>query len=53
MVFGKEFGNLAQGDTSTGKVGTSIILVMETNSIVNIPVDRTITYTTIVVDYHY
>jgi len=50
-AFGKEFGNLAQGDATTNTPGTDSIFVMNYEQIRNIPNDRTITYTRIVVDY--
>jgi hypothetical protein len=50
-AFGKEFGNLAQGDNATNTPGTNSIVVLTHDQIQNIPKDRTVTYTTIVVDY--
>jgi hypothetical protein len=50
-AFGKEFGNLAQGDTVTNTPGTNSIYVLGHEAIRNIPRDRTVTYTRIVVDY--
>ncbi len=50
-AFGKEFGNLAQGDEVTNTKGTDSIFVMTHEQIQAIPNDRTITYTRIVVDY--
>ena len=50
-AFGKEFGNLAQGDDLTGTPGTNTIFVLTHKQIHNIPRDRTVTYTRIVVDY--
>ena len=50
-AFGKEFGNLAQGDTLTNTPGTNSIHVLTHNEIRQIPADRTITYAHIVVDY--
>jgi hypothetical protein len=50
-AFGKEFGNLAQGDTITNTPGTDSIFVLNHEQIQCIPKDRTITYTRIVVDY--
>ena len=49
--FGKEFGNLAQGDERTGEKGTNSIFVLTHEEIKNIPKDRTVTYGRIVVDY--
>jgi hypothetical protein len=50
-AFGKEFGNLAQGDDKTGEKGTNSIFVMSHNDIANIPKGRTVTYGRIVIDY--
>jgi len=50
-AFGKEFGNLAQGDTATNTPGTDTIFVLSHEQIKQIPRDRTVTYTCIVVDY--
>ena len=50
-AFGKEFGNLAQGDAATNTPGTDSIFVMTYEQIRRIPNDRTVTYTRIVVDY--
>ena len=50
-AFGKEFGNLAQGDNVTNTPGTDSIFVMTHEQILRIPHDRTVTYTRIVVDY--
>ncbi len=50
-AFGKEFGNLAQGDAATNTPGTDSIFVMTHEQILRIPYDRTVTYTRIVVDY--
>jgi len=50
-AFGKEFGNLAQGDTLTGTPGTNTIFVLSHDEIRNIPRDRTVTYVRIVVNY--
>jgi hypothetical protein len=50
-AFGKEFGNLAQGDTATNTPGTDTIFVLTHEQIKQIPRDRTVTYTRIVVDY--
>ena len=37
-AFGKEFGNLAQGDAKTGEQGTNSIFVMSHEEIATIPV---------------
>lgn len=50
-AFGKEFGNLAQGDAATNTPGTDSIFVMTHEQTRQIPNDRTVTYTRIVVDY--
>ena len=49
--FGKEFGNLAQGDNKTGQQGTNSIFVLDHAHIKNISKDRVITYARVVVDY--
>ena len=49
--FGKEFGNLAQGDNKTGTPGMDAIHVMDLEQIQNIPTDRIVTYARIVVDF--
>eukprot|EP00804_Cyclotella_cryptica_P015897 CCRYP_006383-RA/>CCRYP_006383-RA protein AED:0.07 eAED:-0.04 QI:0/0/0/1/0/0/2/0/1375 len=50
-AFGKEFGNLAQGDNKTGEKGTDSIFVMSHDDIANIPKGRTVTYGRIVIDF--
>eukprot|EP00804_Cyclotella_cryptica_P028752 CCRYP_008237-RA/>CCRYP_008237-RA protein AED:0.41 eAED:0.41 QI:0/0/0/1/0/0/2/0/217 len=50
-AFGKEFGNLAQGDNKTGEKGTSTMFAMTHTEIRNIPREQTITYGQVVVDY--
>eukprot|EP00804_Cyclotella_cryptica_P023697 CCRYP_019320-RA/>CCRYP_019320-RA protein AED:0.37 eAED:0.35 QI:0/0/0/1/1/1/6/0/1607 len=50
-AFGKEFGNLAQGDLKTGEKGTNTLFVMSHDEIANIPRGRTITYGRIVIDF--
>ena len=50
-AFGKEFGNLAQGDAETNTPGSDSIHVLPLEQIQHIPKDRTITYARIVVDY--
>jgi hypothetical protein len=49
--FGKEFGNLCQGDDLTGEVGTNALHGMSHDELANIPKDRVVTYARIVVDY--
>jgi len=50
-AFGKEFGNLAQGDPTTNTPGTNSIYVLTHDQIKHIPKDRVVMYTRIVVDY--
>ena len=50
-AFGKEFGNLAQGDNLTNTARTDSIFVLTHQQIQRIPHDRTVTYPRIVVDY--
>lgn len=50
-AFGKEFGNMAQGDARTGKKGTNSIFVMTHQEIANIPKNRVITYARVVIDF--
>ena len=50
-VFGKEIGNLAQGDTKTGTKGTNTIFFLTHSEIHQIPKDRKVTYLKVVVDY--
>jgi hypothetical protein len=50
-AFGKELGALAQGDNKTGAAGTNTIFFMTHSEIKNIPSDRTITYSRVVVNY--
>ena len=49
--FGKEFGNLAQGDGRIGEIGTHSIFALTLQEMKNIPKDRTVTYALIVVDF--
>ena len=49
-AFGKEFGNLAQGDKKMGMKGTNTVFVMNHDKIDNIPKDRVVTYDRIVID---
>jgi len=51
LAFGKEFGNLAQGDELTGTEGTDSVFVMSHQDIETIPSDRVVTYARIVVDF--
>ena len=44
-------GNLAQGDKKTNTEGTESLFVMTHKEIRNIPKDRTVTYTRMVVEY--
>ena len=50
-VFSEEFGNMAQGNRKTNTPGTDSIFIMERNEIRNIPVDQTVTYARLLVDY--
>ena len=50
-AWGKEWGNLAQGDDRTGEKGTNSIFILNPEDIKNIPKDRVITYARIVIDY--
>ena len=50
-AFGKEFGNLAQGDRRTGTKGTNTVFILGHDEIKNIPKDRVVTYGRIVIDY--
>jgi hypothetical protein len=50
-AFGKEFGNLAQGDNITNTPGVDSIFVMTHKQILHTPHDHTVTYTRIVVNY--
>ena len=50
-AFGKEFGNLTQGDRKTGTRGTNAIFAMTPEHIKRIPGDRVVTYAKIVADY--
>ena len=50
-AFGKEFGNLAQGDNRTGEKGTNSLFVMTHEQILRIPKDKVVTYGRIVIDY--
>lgn len=50
-AFGKEFGNLAQGDVANNIDGADSIFVISHNEKENIPQDRVVTYTRVVVDY--
>jgi len=43
-AFGKELGNLAQGDTETGTEGTDSFFVLDHDEIKRISDDRTVTY---------
>jgi hypothetical protein len=51
MVFGKDFGGMAQGNQKTGQKGTNSIFVMTHNKISRIPKWQTITYVCIVIDF--
>ena len=49
-AFGKEWGNLTQGDNKTKTKGTDSLIVLNHEEIRNIPTNRTVTYANIVVD---
>ena len=51
-AFGKEFGNMVQGDMRTGEKGTNSISVMSHNEIRSILKDLVVTYASIAVDHH-
>ena len=50
-AWGKEWGNLAQGDKKTNTAGTDSLFVMTHKEICNIPKNRKVTYARMVVDY--
>ena len=50
-ALGKEFGNIAQGDSKTGEKGTNCVFIMTHDQIRAIPKDRVVTYARIVVDF--
>jgi hypothetical protein len=50
-AFGKDFGGMVQGDNKMGQQGTNSIFVMTRDEILLIPVDRTVTYARVVVDF--
>ena len=50
-AFGKEWGNLTQGDNKTRTKCTDSLIVLNHEEIKNITTDRTVTYANIVVDY--
>jgi hypothetical protein len=50
-AFGKEFGNLAQGNKHTNTQGTDSIFILSHTKIKQIPCDRAVTYANIVVNY--
>ena len=49
--FGKEWGNLTQGDNKTRTKGTDSLILLNHDEIQNIPTNRTVTYAKIVVEY--
>ena len=51
-AFGKDFGEMAQGDKKTGQKETNSIFVMTHNKIKLIPRTQTIMYARVVVDFH-
>jgi hypothetical protein len=50
-AMGKEFGNMAQGDSRTGTKGMNAIFVLDHEQIANIPKKKTVTYARLVVDF--
>jgi hypothetical protein len=50
-AFGKDFGSMAQGDNKMGQHGTNSIFVMTHTEILPIPVDCTITYARVIVNF--
>ena len=48
---GKEFGNMAQGNTKTVTPGMNAIVVLTCEEISKIPKHNTITYARLVVDF--
>jgi hypothetical protein len=50
-AFGKEFGNLAQGNKKTGTKGPDSLFILERHKIPSIPKDRTVIYAHVVVDH--
>jgi hypothetical protein len=50
-AFGKEFGNLTQGDKHTNTASTDAMFILTHEQIRDIPKDRVVTYAHIVVDY--
>ncbi len=50
-AFGKDFGEMSQGDNNTGQKGTNLMFVMLPSDVPNIPKDRVVTYARVVVDH--
>ncbi len=50
-AFGKDFGDMAQGNNKTGQKDMNSIFVMTHKEIAKIPKDWTITYAWVVVDF--
>ena len=50
-AWGKEFGNMAQGDKRTDTPGTDSIFLMSHDEIGHIPENHTVTYARVVVDF--
>jgi hypothetical protein len=50
-AFGKDFVGMAHGNKKTGQKGTNSIFVMTHNKIPLIPVDQTVPYARVVVDF--
>jgi hypothetical protein len=51
MAFGKDFGNMCQGDNKTGVKGMNAMFVMTPEEVNHITAARQSTYANIVVDY--
>jgi hypothetical protein len=51
MAFGKDFGKMSRGSNKTGQPGPNAMFVMLPSNVPNIPKDRVITYTQVVVDH--
>jgi hypothetical protein len=51
-AFGKDFGEMSQGDNITVQKGTNVMLIMSPSDIPQIPKDHVITYARVVVNHH-
>ena len=52
MAVGKDFGGMSQGGNKMGQEGTNAMFVMLPSDVPNIPKDRVIMYTRVVVNHH-